>query len=193
MLRTRDRLATCFGPVLTQHRLHRRQEEGYTAEDAGTHELPDREHAGRPGDALARLEAATEDRRRGLEGAERLAELAKDAQARFGDDYAMNKALRRRLRCARACGSVRQRAAGAGLQLSWSFAAPPLSAVLLWFLSAERWGLKWQAGGDARRLGGAGLAPHTKSSHTCLISCAKFWRVTERCRASFGSFLPALQ
>ena len=48
---------------------------------------------------LQRLEAATVDRRRGLEGAERLAELLKDAGAKFGDDYAMNKALRRRLRC----------------------------------------------------------------------------------------------
>ena len=76
------------------------QEETYTAEDAGTHELPDREESGRPADVLQRLEAATVDRRRGLEGAERLAELLKDAGAKFGDDYAMNKALRRRLRCA---------------------------------------------------------------------------------------------
>ena len=49
---------------------------------------------------LQRLEAATEDRRRGLEGAERIADLLKDAGAKYGDDYAMNKALRRRLRCA---------------------------------------------------------------------------------------------
>ena len=75
------------------------QEETYTAEDAGTHELPDREESGRPADVLQRLEAATEDRRRGLEGAERIAELLKDAGAKYGDDYAMNKALRRRLRC----------------------------------------------------------------------------------------------
>ena len=34
-----------------------------------------------------------------MEGAERLAELLKDAGAKYGDDYAMNKALRRRLRC----------------------------------------------------------------------------------------------
>lgn len=76
------------------------QEETYTAEDAGTHELPDREESGRPADVLQRLEAATVDRRRGLEGAERLAELLRDAGVKYGDDYAMNKALRRRLRCA---------------------------------------------------------------------------------------------
>lgn len=77
------------------------QEESYTAEDPGTFELPDREQSGRPADVLERLEAATEDRRRGLEGAERISELLKDAEAKFSDDYTMNKALRRRLRCAK--------------------------------------------------------------------------------------------
>ena len=93
------------------------QEESYTAEDAGTFELPDREQSGRPADVLERLEAATEDRRRGLEGAERIAKLLKDAEAKFSDDYTMNKALRRRLRCA--------------LRLYWG----PSTAVLPGFLS----------------------------------------------------------
>jgi len=191
--RTRGSLARCFGPAPAHHPSQRRQEEGYTAEDAGTHELPDREAAGRPGDALARLEAATEDRRRGLEGAERLAELAKDAQARFGDDYAMNKALRRRLRCTRARGSVWQRAAGAGLQPSRSFAAPPSErraavALVSRALGASDGRQVETCGALAARAWSRILSGPLRAPYHALD-----WRVAGRRRASFASFLTAFQ
>ena len=57
-------------------------------------ELPDKE------DAFARLEKGVEDKRRGREGAERLAELREDSAAKYKDDYTINKALRRQLRYA---------------------------------------------------------------------------------------------
>jgi hypothetical protein len=78
------------------------QEEGYTAEDAETMELPDPEAAAAAGaaDPFAKLERGNEDGRRGRVGRERLAELRADAEAKFGADYKINKALRRQLRWA---------------------------------------------------------------------------------------------
>ena len=80
------------------------QEEGYTAEDAETMELPDPEaaSAAAANDPFVRLERGQEDGARGRRGAERLAELRDDARAKFAQDYAINKALRRQLRCVRA-------------------------------------------------------------------------------------------
>ncbi len=63
-------------------------------------ELPDKEEeaAGAQPDPFARLEKGVEDRRRGREGAERIAELRDDSAAKYKDDYTINKALRRQLR-----------------------------------------------------------------------------------------------
>jgi hypothetical protein len=75
------------------------QAESYTAQDAETLELPDQEMAQASNDAFFKLERGVEDRRRGREGAERLAELREDSEAKYKDDYSINKALRRQLRC----------------------------------------------------------------------------------------------
>ena len=76
------------------------QAESYTAADAETMELPDKEEGAAQAqpDPFARLEKGVEDRRRGREGAERIAELREDSAAKYKDDYTINKALRRQLR-----------------------------------------------------------------------------------------------
>ncbi|CAL5224116.1 g6748 [Coccomyxa viridis] len=81
----------------------RRKAESYTAADAETMELPDKEEEGAQAqpDPFARLEKGVEDRRRGREGAERIAELREDSSAKYKDDYTINKALRRQLRTTR--------------------------------------------------------------------------------------------
>lgn len=78
------------------------QAESYTAADAETMELPDNEDGAAlaKNDPFARLEKGVEDKRRGREGAERIAELREDSRAKYEDDYAINKALRRQLRYA---------------------------------------------------------------------------------------------
>ena len=78
------------------------QAESYTAADAETMELPDGDEAAvqAKSDPFARLEKGVEDKRRGREGAERIAELREDSAAKYRDDYTMNKALRRQLRYA---------------------------------------------------------------------------------------------
>jgi coiled-coil domain-containing protein 130 len=78
------------------------QAESYTAADAEVIELPDKEEgaAMAAADPLARLEKGVEDKRRGREGAERVAELREDSKAKYKDDYTINKALRRQLRFA---------------------------------------------------------------------------------------------
>ena len=83
---------------LSQHLV---QAESYTAADAETMELPDKEEeaAQAQPDPFARLEKGVEDKRRGREGAERIAELREDSAAKYKDDYTINKALRRQLRC----------------------------------------------------------------------------------------------
>jgi hypothetical protein len=76
------------------------QAESYTAADAEVMELPDKEEGAAMAavDPLARLEKGIEDKRRGCEGAERVAELREDSEAKYKDDYTINKALRRQLR-----------------------------------------------------------------------------------------------
>ena len=80
----------------------RAQAESYTAADAETMELPDKEEGAAQAreDPFVRLEKGVEDKRRGREGAERLAELHEDSAAKYKDDYTINKALRRQLRYA---------------------------------------------------------------------------------------------
>ena len=51
-------------------------------------------------DPLARLEHGLEDKRRAKETRGRLLELRADAEAKYADDYAINKALRAKNRCA---------------------------------------------------------------------------------------------
>ena len=65
-------------------------------------ELPETEEAAvqAKNDPFARLEKGVEDKQRGREGAERIAELREDSAAKYMDDYTMNKALRRQLRYA---------------------------------------------------------------------------------------------
>lgn len=65
-------------------------------------ELPDKEEGAAQAreDPFARLEKGVEDRRRGREGAKRIAELREDSAAKYQDDYTVNKALRRQLRYA---------------------------------------------------------------------------------------------
>lgn len=76
------------------------QAESYTAADAEVIELPDKEEgaATATADPLARLEKGVEDKQRGREGAERVAGLREDSEAKYKDDYTINKALRRQLR-----------------------------------------------------------------------------------------------
>ncbi|CAL8471533.1 g11075 [Coccomyxa elongata] len=79
----------------------RRKAEAYTAEAAETLELPDSEQAQAKDDPFSKLEQRVEDRKRGIAGADRLAELLEDSEAKMKDDYTNNKALRRQLRSAR--------------------------------------------------------------------------------------------
>ena len=74
------------------------QAETYTAEAAETMELPDSEEAQAKDDPFSKLERRVEDRKRGVQGADRLAELLEDSEAKMKDDYTINKALRRQLR-----------------------------------------------------------------------------------------------
>ena len=64
-------------------------------------ELPDPEAASvaAAADPFAKLERGNEDSRRGRVGAERISELREDAAAKYSEDYRINKALRRQLRC----------------------------------------------------------------------------------------------
>jgi hypothetical protein len=52
------------------------------------------------GDPLARLEHGIEDKLRAKETRSRLLELRADAEAKYADDYAINKALRAKNRSA---------------------------------------------------------------------------------------------
>ena len=95
-------LAGCEGSAADSSCICPVQAESYTAADAGTMELPDSEEAAvqAKNDPFARLEKGVEDKQRGREGAERIAELREDSAAKYQDDYTMNKALRRQLRYA---------------------------------------------------------------------------------------------
>lgn len=75
------------------------QEETWTAADAETMELPDSAERPNLDDPFAKLEHGNEDSRRGRESRTRLTELYTDSSAKFKDDYAANKALRRAMRC----------------------------------------------------------------------------------------------
>lgn len=84
-----------WGPGLTCGHL---QAETYTAEAAETLELPDSEEAQAKDNPFSKLEQRVEDWKRGIAGADRLAELLEDSEAKMKDDYTINKALRRQLR-----------------------------------------------------------------------------------------------
>ena len=106
------------------------QAELYTAADAETMELPDKEDGAAQAkeDPFARLEKGVEDRRRGREGAERIAELREDSNAKYRDDYTINRALRRQLRCGIPAADVSPSSAGfAGGESTRS-----LESVTLW-------------------------------------------------------------
>jgi len=78
-----------------------RQAETWTAADAETMELETAaERAAIRDDPLARLEHGLDDKRRAKETRGRLLELRADAEAKYADDYAINKALRAKNRCA---------------------------------------------------------------------------------------------
>ena len=61
-------------------------------------ELPDSEDRPKLNDPFAKLEHGNEDARRGRDARNRLTELYSDSAAKFQDDYATNKALRRAMR-----------------------------------------------------------------------------------------------
>jgi Saf4/Yju2 protein len=75
------------------------QEETWTAADAETMELPDSDERPKLNDPFAKLEHGNDDARRGRDARNRLTELYSDSAAKFQDDYATNKALRRAMRC----------------------------------------------------------------------------------------------
>ena len=82
------------------------QAEGFTPEDAQTLRLPDDQERARLQDPLARLEHGERDKKLAREEAVRMSHLREINNERYKDDYAANKALRRRLRCAwRALGT----------------------------------------------------------------------------------------
>ena len=72
--------------------------EEFTPEDAQTINLPDAEERARLNDPLARLEHDERAKAIAREDAFRMSDLRSDSDARWKDDYAGNKALRRRLR-----------------------------------------------------------------------------------------------
>ena len=77
------------------------QAETWTAEDAETIELPDREEeeAVQPrDDPFAQLERGESDKRKGRELSTRIAELHYDSNQKFKDDYSINRSLRQKNR-----------------------------------------------------------------------------------------------
>jgi coiled-coil domain-containing protein 130 len=76
----------------------KQKEETWTAADAETMELPDSDERPKLNDPFAKLEHGNEDARRGRDARNRLTELYSDSAAKFQDDYATNKALRRAMR-----------------------------------------------------------------------------------------------
>ncbi len=88
-----------------------RQAETWTAADAETMELETAaERSAIRDDPLARLEHGLDDKRRAKETRGRLLELRADAEAKYADDYAINKALRGKNRCAVWVESLSRRA-----------------------------------------------------------------------------------
>mmetsp|Transcript_807 Transcript_807/g.2490 ORF Transcript_807/g.2490 Transcript_807/m.2490 type:complete len:335 (+) Transcript_807:475-1479(+) len=79
----------------------RQKVETWTAADAETMELPDSKEKPDMSDPFARMEHGEEDRRQGRRLRHRLVELRADADIKFGDDYAANKALRNAMRSRR--------------------------------------------------------------------------------------------
>ncbi|KAK9828722.1 hypothetical protein WJX72_001716 [[Myrmecia] bisecta] len=79
----------------------RRKAEEFTAEDAETLELPEKAEAAKLDDPFFRLEHGTEDNRKARIAVDRLVELHDDSEAKYRNDYEMNKALRRQVRAAR--------------------------------------------------------------------------------------------
>ena len=61
-------------------------------------ELPDSDDRPKLNDPFAKLEHGNEDAQRGRDARNRLTELYSDSAAKFQDDYATNKALRRAMR-----------------------------------------------------------------------------------------------
>ncbi|XP_019180047.1 PREDICTED: coiled-coil domain-containing protein 130-like [Ipomoea nil] len=76
----------------------RRKTEEYEAEDAETMVLPVEEDRSKLADPFYRLEHQEEDIKKKKEAEPRLVRLQKVSDARHSDDYALNKALRARLR-----------------------------------------------------------------------------------------------
>lgn len=76
----------------------KQKEETWTAADAETMELPDSADRPKLDDPFAKLEHGNEDKRRGWDARERLTDLYSDSAAKFKDDYATNKQLRRVMR-----------------------------------------------------------------------------------------------
>lgn len=74
------------------------QVEAFTSEDAQTIGLMDDEERARLNDPLARLEHTEHAKAVAREEAVRMSDLRTDSDARWKDDYAANKGLRRRLR-----------------------------------------------------------------------------------------------
>lgn len=74
------------------------QAETWTAENAETIELPDRDDetaAAALHDPFAKLERGETDKRRGRELGTRIAELYHDSNLKFKDDFALNRTLRK--------------------------------------------------------------------------------------------------
>lgn len=79
--------------------MHAPQVEEYSAADAETLELPESSERAALDDPFARLEHGDVDKRRAAAARERLAELREDSAVKYKNDYEMNKALRRDMRC----------------------------------------------------------------------------------------------
>ena len=75
------------------------QAEAFTPEDAQTLRLPDAQERAQLQDPLARLENGERDKAVARGEAVRMSHLRELNNERYKDDYAANKALRRRLRC----------------------------------------------------------------------------------------------
>ena len=72
--------------------------EEFSSEDAQTIHLPDAEERAQLNDPLARLEHDEHSKAVAREEAMRVSDLRADSDDRWKNDYAGNKALRRRLR-----------------------------------------------------------------------------------------------
>ncbi len=110
--------------------VRRSQVETWTAADAETMELPDSKDRPDMADPFARMEHGEEDRRQGRRLRHRLLELRADAEVKFGDDYAANKALRKAMRCA-PCAAARCTGSVVATFQSQS-PAPPLALGPFW-------------------------------------------------------------